>query len=113
MSKKHRTVPYIGHSDSGVIVDVYVQPLAKREQIVGIHDQKVKIHLKTPPIGGKANKTLLIFFARMMETPKSNISIIKGTHSRNKRILIKNISLANVCKVLENEILKALEIGKK
>ena len=48
-----------------------------------------------------------------METPKSNISIIRGTRSRNKRVLIINISLGNICKVLESEILKTLEIGKK
>ena len=101
MNSNHGNLSYIGFSDSCVFVDVYVQPLAKREQIVGVHDQRLKIHLKTPPIDGKANKELRHFLASIFKTSKSRIYILAGKKSKLKKLLVQHPPPDTVKKTLE------------
>ena len=52
-----------------VIVNVYVQPGAKRTEIVGFYGDAPKIRLASPPIGGRANDALLNFVAQLFDVP--------------------------------------------
>ena len=42
-----------------VIVNLYVQPGAKRTEVVGLHGDELKIRLTSQPIDGRANDALL------------------------------------------------------
>ena len=50
-----------------------------------------KIHLKSPPIKGKANEELVEFLSKKFKTKKSNISILRGHTSNIKEIEINGI----------------------
>ena len=42
-----------------VIVNIYVQPGAKRTEVAGFHGDAIKIRLASPPIDERANDALL------------------------------------------------------
>ena len=74
------------------ILTVYLQPGAKKSEIVGLHDGNIKIKVKAPPVDGKSNAALIDFLSKFFETPKSSIKIISGDKSRLKKVLIVNLS---------------------
>ena len=67
---------------------IFLQPKASKDQIIGLHDNEVKICITAPPIDGQANAHLLKFLSKQFKVPKSRIQIEKGELSRHKQILI-------------------------
>ena len=74
------------------ILTVYLQPGAKKSEIVGLHDGNIKIKVKAPPVDGKANAALINFLSEFFDVPKSSITIISGDKSRLKKVAIANLS---------------------
>ncbi len=50
---------------------IYLQPKASKDEIVGVHDNCLKIRLTTPPIEGRANKHLLNLLQIALKFPPS------------------------------------------
>ncbi|KTD60325.1 hypothetical protein Lsan_2103 [Legionella santicrucis] len=73
-----------------LILHLYVQPGAKKTEIVGIHEGELKIRLNTPPIEGRANKELLKYVAQIFKVPPSQVVLKRGDKSRHKVLLVKN-----------------------
>lgn len=71
-----------------VIVNVYVQPGAKRTEIVGFYSDALKIRLVSPPIDGRANDALLNFVAQLFDVPRRQVELIQGDQSRHKSVAI-------------------------
>lgn len=69
---------------------IYLQPGAKKSEIVGQHGDCIKIKVQSPPVDGKANEARIDFIADMAGISKSSISIMSGLKSRYKTICIKN-----------------------
>lgn len=79
----------IEESETGILLNVYVQPGAKKNEIIGLHNGALKIKIQSPPEDGKANQALIEFLAKVLGLPKKQISLQYGEKSRNKRILIE------------------------
>lgn len=67
-------------------------PRASRSEIVGEHDGSLKVKLASPPVDGAANAELIKLFAKKFGVSKSDIEIVSGETSKNKRIKINNLS---------------------
>ncbi|MDB6004611.1 MAG: hypothetical protein JWR15_1598 [Prosthecobacter sp.] len=70
---------------------VRVTPNAKKSEFAGwTADEKgrpvllVKLH--APPVDGKANTELLRFLAEALDCPKGQITLLRGTSSRQKTV---------------------------
>jgi uncharacterized protein (TIGR00251 family) len=72
-----------------VIVEVYVQPGARRTELAGQHDGRMKIRLSARAVDGKANEALIEFLAGHFGVLRRSVSIEQGLTSRRKRVLIK------------------------
>ena len=83
-------MPAVSMEQKDLLLKIYVQPKASRDQIVGIHGDELKIVITAPPIDGKANAYLQKYFSKIFKVPKGNIAILKGELGRHK--LIKVIS---------------------
>lgn len=70
---------------------VKVKPNSKRQKIEELADGSLIIHLKSPPVDGKANEELIKLLAKKFDVPKSYIRIRSGTTSRQKVIEIDEI----------------------
>lgn len=83
------------------ILTVYLQPGARKSEIVGLHDGHIKIKVKAPPVDGKANAALINFLSEFFNTPKSSIKIISGDKSRLKKVAIANLSDMQQRKIID------------
>lgn len=72
----------------GLVLKIFVQPKASKNQIVGLHDDALKIKLTAPPVDGAANKMCIKFLAKHLNVSKSEMDIASGHSSRKKQILI-------------------------
>ena len=79
-------------SENSVNIQVQIQPKSSRNQIVGLHDGRLKIKIAAPPVDGKANESLIEFLAKTFKISKSNIEILKGHTSKLKTIKLSGIS---------------------
>jgi uncharacterized protein len=72
-----------------VILNVYVQPGAKKNEIIGLHDGALKVKIQAPPEDGRANEALIDFFSEILEIPARQISLVSGHKSRNKKLAVE------------------------
>ncbi|KAB8319857.1 DUF167 domain-containing protein [Tolypothrix campylonemoides VB511288] len=67
---------------------VKVKPNSKLQKIDEQPDGSLSVHLKSPPVDGKANKELIKLLAEKFDVPKSHITIKSGLSSRQKLVEI-------------------------
>jgi uncharacterized protein len=67
---------------------VKVKPNSKVQKIEEQADGSLSVHLKSPPIDGKANEELIKLLAEKFDVPKSHITIKSGLSSRQKLVQI-------------------------
>ena len=78
--------------EGGVVVSVKVQPNASRDRVVGEHGDQLKIAVTVAPEKGKANKVVIKVLSKLLGVKSSDIEILSGETSRDKKVLIRNIS---------------------
>jgi uncharacterized protein len=74
---------------AAVVLEVHVQPGAKRTEAAGRHGDRVKIRLAAPPVDGAANDELVRFVAEAFGVPRRNVTIVLGATSRQKRVRVE------------------------
>ncbi len=84
-----------------VHIMVKLSPRSSRNQIIGKEGDYYKIKVTTPPVGGKANKSLINLLSKKLGVPKGSIEIISGKGSRLKSILINGIPQNEATRLLE------------
>ena len=73
---------------AGVLLEIHVQPNAKKTESVGEHDGALKVRLHAPPIDGRANDALLTWIAQTLGVPRQQVVLKSGQTSRRKRIQV-------------------------
>ncbi|SON48011.1 DUF167 family protein YggU [Vibrio tapetis] len=71
-----------------LVLRLYIQPKASRDQIVGLHGDEIKIAITAPPVDGKANSHLTKYLAKQFKVAKGHIDIEKGELGRHKQIRV-------------------------
>ena len=74
-----------------MILNVYVQPGAKRTEFAGQHGERIKIRLAAPATENRANDALVEFLAAHYRVAKRNVRIASGLKSRDKRVVIEGL----------------------
>jgi uncharacterized protein (TIGR00251 family) len=74
-----------------VILEVHVQPGARRSEFAGRHGERVKIRLAARAVDNQANQALVEFLAGHYRVPRSSVRIAAGLRSRQKRVVIEGI----------------------
>ena len=81
---------------SGATFAVKVHPRAKKNAITGQVGDALKLALTAPPVDGKANQACIDFFAKLLNVPRSSVTIAAGQTSRNKVIRVAGLSAEEV-----------------
>jgi uncharacterized protein len=68
---------------------VKVKPNSKSPKIIEEEDGSLTVHLKSPPVDGKANEELIKVLADKYNVSKSRITIKSGLTSRQKLVEIE------------------------
>jgi uncharacterized protein (TIGR00251 family) len=75
------------------LLEVKVIPQARQSAISIDKGGSLRIHLKSVPEKGKANQELIQVIAKTLRIPLSDVTIVAGFLSRNKKISIEGIDL--------------------
>ncbi len=87
-------------SAAGVTLSVRIQPRASKNSVSRMEDGTLKIRLTAPPVDGAANEALIAFLSQTLAIGKSQIEIVSGHTSREKRIRINGMSLDEINRLL-------------
>ena len=90
----------IRQTRSGVTFSIKVHPRAEKNGITGEVGDALKVALTAPPVEGKANEACIDFFAKLLEVPRSSVTIGAGETSRNKVIRVVGLPAAEIEKRL-------------
>ena len=80
------------HPD-GTILSVRAQPGARRSEIRGIQDGMLKVCVTQSPEKGKANRAIVELLCKSLGLKKSQIKLISGETSHQKRFLVHGITI--------------------
>lgn len=76
-----------------LVLKLYIQPKASRDQLVGLHGNELKVAITAPPVDGKANVHLTKYLAKQFKVAKSQVEIEKGELGRHKQVRVHSPNL--------------------
>ena len=88
----------IRDTPDGIEIDLLVVPNASRDGIVGVHGDRVKIRVTSPPEKNKANAAVIEVLREATRTRR--VEIIGGRTGRHKTVLVRGAALESVRKSL-------------
>ncbi len=89
-------VAMVEESGDGVVISLLVSPRARRERVVGVHGEMVKVQVSAPPEGGRANRSVVRLIARWLGVAEGQVSIISGHTGRRKRVRVEGVRAEEV-----------------
>ena len=72
------------------LLTLWVQPGAKRSEVLGPHEGRLRLKIQAPPVEGKANKAVTRFVAELLGLRASQVRLESGQSSRSKVLLIEH-----------------------
>jgi uncharacterized protein (TIGR00251 family) len=102
MEQLMESLPFLHQGAKGLLIEVYVQPKASKNEIGGLHQDRLKLRLTAPPVEGEANKECIKFLSEIFKVPKTDIEIVRGQKSRQKTVLIRDLSSSVARSALQN-----------
>ncbi len=85
----------------GILLNLRVLPGARRSSIEGPYGESaLKLKVAAPPVGGKVNTEAERFLAELLGIPRSDVTVVQGTSSRDKVILIHGVGQTETWELL-------------
>lgn len=84
--------PHYKWVESTLVILCHLQPNAAKDEIAGVHNDRLKIRIASPPVEGKANTHLIKFLSKIFNVTKTDITIVKGLSSRYKTVHVRSPS---------------------
>jgi uncharacterized protein (TIGR00251 family) len=88
----------------GVRLAVHIHPGAKRNAVVGVHGDALKIAVAAPPVDGKANDAIGGLIADLFDIPSRAVAVVAGHSSRRKIVQIEGVSLPEAQRCLASRL---------
>ncbi|SBT80366.1 conserved protein, unknown function [Plasmodium malariae] len=95
---------YIKKKDENILINLRVKPNAKNTSIYFNSDKEVlNISIQEQPVNNQSNVAIISYFSDILNLKKRDISIVSGLKSRDKVLMVSNISLDDLNnKITEN-----------
>ncbi len=97
----------IAERDGGVVLSVRAQPGARKPGLLGEQAGALRLGVRAPPDGGRANAALVELVRELFGLKRSQVELIAGATARNKAILLRDIT-ADAARAKVAELLAAL-----
>lgn len=75
-------------------------PGARRSELAGVADGRLRVRLAAPPAEGRANAELVRFLAKALGVPRDAVSLGAGGRSRRKLIHLSGVTLEEARRTL-------------
>ena len=83
-----------GHDMPRAQVLVRLQPRAGREELVGMRHGALLVRVTAPPVDERANRALCRLIAKHAGVAPSSVTIVRGSHGRDKLVEVAGIDAA-------------------
>jgi len=90
----------IRETPAGASFAVKVQPRARKNAVMGVVGDALKLSLTAPPLEGRANQACIQFLAELLDLPRSSITIASGQTGRRKVVRIAGRSVDEIASKL-------------
>lgn len=80
--------PWFRWDGGDLILRVRVQPRAAKNELAGLHGDRLKIRLTSPPVDGKANAAVIAFVAALCDVAPSRVMLTAGAAGREKTLRV-------------------------
>ncbi|XP_055593248.1 UPF0235 protein C15orf40 homolog [Uranotaenia lowii] len=80
---------YTDPKTGNVLIKIQAKPGSKSNGITDIGEEGVGVQIAAPPIDGEANTELVKYLAKLLDLRKSDVSLDKGSKSRQKTIVLE------------------------
>ena len=84
----------------GCVLPVRAQPGARKAGVLGEQNGALKVAVTAPPEDGRANQALVAALREVLGLKRSQVELISGRTSRDKRFLIRGVTRAELEKRL-------------
>jgi hypothetical protein len=85
----------------GTVLPVRAQPGARGNAIRGVQQGALRVSVTQSPEKGKANKAMISLLAELLSLRKSQIELLSGATSPQKRFLIRGLTPAELARRIE------------
>ena len=96
--------PVLSKQDNTVLIKILAKPGAKYNAITGIDDEGVGVQIAAPPVDGEANTELVKYMAKLLGLRKSDVSLDKGSRSRQKTLIVSGLQKDTIITTLQSQI---------
>jgi uncharacterized protein (TIGR00251 family) len=86
----------IAQHPDGCILPVRAQPGARRAGVQGEQAGSLKVAVTAPPEDGRANKALIEVLRAALGVKRSQITLLSGQSSREKKLLISGLTVEDL-----------------
>lgn len=93
--------PVLRRRDDGTIeLDVQAVPRSSRDEVGKPHGDRLKLHVRAPPVEGEANEAIVRLLADVLDLPRQAITLIRGQSGKRKTLRIAGLELDAVRRAL-------------
>jgi uncharacterized protein (TIGR00251 family) len=86
----------VGEHAEGLVLPVRAQPGARKNGVLGEQAGALKVAVTAPPEDGRANKALLETLREVLHLKRSQLALLSGETSRDKRFLVRALTRAEL-----------------
>ena len=86
---RRKNVIPLREADGWTTFATRVQPGAKRDGVVGIYGDALKVAVSAPAVDGRANEALIGVLAREFEVRRSDVELVSGATNRSKVVRVR------------------------
>jgi uncharacterized protein (TIGR00251 family) len=80
----------------GCILSVRAQPGARKNAVLGEYAGAIKLAVTAPPEDGRANQALAQLLRDLLDLKRSQVELLSGQTSREKRFLVRGVKRAEL-----------------
>lgn len=95
-------VEVTGHAE-GCVVAVRGQPGARRNEVAGERNGRLKVAVQAPADEGRANRAILEVLAATLGLKKSQVELMAGATSRDKKVLVRGVAVEEMRRLLREK----------
>ncbi|MCF7669683.1 MAG: DUF167 domain-containing protein [Verrucomicrobia bacterium] len=78
----------------GVLMMIKVQPKSSHNSIEEVLGNELKIKVTAPPVESAANTELIRYLSKILDRPRRDIELLKGSTSKHKTFKILGVNAA-------------------
>ena len=77
----------------GVRIQLHVQPGASTSEVTGLHGNRIRLRIQSPPVDGRANAAVLAWIAEVLGVPRGAVTLVRGEKSREKTVEVRGVTV--------------------